>query len=197
MAYLELPDFIRPSSLSFTLNSNVKTNRSPWTGSTQTVGYKGSYWSVELKMPTLNEWEARALESIIFQLDGMAGRIKLADYGRPGTQPKGAPIVFGVGQLGSTLNTQGWTPSQKVLERGSYLTVNDELKFITQDVWSDINGRAIIHITPQLRRSPNNGAPVEIRNPYGVFMMADNETTVDRSPAFVSDISLKFTEAVL
>ncbi len=197
MEYLELPSFIAPSSMSFNLNSNTKSSRSPWTGSVQTVGFKGSHWSAELSMPQLTDWESRALEAVLYQLDGMAGRIKLHDYGRHGTQPKGAPVVFGSGQSGSLLNTQGWTPSQKVLERGSYLTVGDELKFITQDVWSDINGRAIIHIAPQLRRAPQSGAPVEVRNPYGVFMLDSNENGVDRAPAFVNSIKLKFVEAIV
>jgi hypothetical protein len=84
-----------------------------------------------------------------------------------------------------------------VLERGSYLTVGDELKFITQDVWSDINGRAIIHIAPQLRRAPQSGSPVEVRNPYGIFMLDSNENGVDRAPAFVNSIKLKFVEAIV
>jgi hypothetical protein len=77
-------------------------------------------------MGSLTDWESRQLEALLYQLDGMAGRIWLGDYGRQGTVPKGAPVVFGVGQSGSTLQTAGWTPSQKVLERGSYLQVGDE-----------------------------------------------------------------------
>ena len=196
MDYLELPDFIRPSSLTMTIKANTKVHRSPWTGQTQTVGWKGSYWAADLTLPSLTDWEARAVEAIIHQLEGMAGRIKMRDYGRPGTIPRGNPSVYGAGQTGSTLQTQGWTPSQKVLERGSYLTVADEMKMITQDVWSDINGRALIRIAPQLRRSPPSGEPVEVRNPYGIFMLDSNDTSVARSPAFASAINLKFVEAL-
>jgi hypothetical protein len=197
MEYLELPSFIKPNSMSFNLNSNTKSNRSPWTGAVQTSGFRGSYWSVELSISSLTDWESRALEAIIYQLDGMAGRVKLSDLGRQGTQPMGSPVVFGDDQYGSLLNTQGWAASQKVLERGSYLTVGDELKFITQDVWSDINGRATIRIAPQLRRPPQSGSPLEIRNPYGIFMLDSNNSGVDRGPAFKSSMKLKFAEAII
>lgn len=196
MADLELPDFIRPESMSVKLISNTKTNRSPWTGAVQTVGFGGSHWAIEMSMGSLTDWESRQLESILFQLDGMSGRIWLGDYGRQGTVPKGAPVVFGVGQSGSTLQTAGWTPSQKVLERGSYLQVGDELKMVADDVWSDINGRALIMIAPKLRRAPQNGAPVIVDNPRGLFLLDSNDSGPSRRPAFSNSLSLNFVEAI-
>ena len=197
MTYPTLPEFIRPDSLKFTLTSNVKSNRSPWTGAVQTVGWGGSRWVVEMSLSSLSDWEARQLESVMFGLDGMAGRILIGDCGREGTVPKGAPVVFGAGQTpGITLQTSGWTPGQKVMSKGSYLQVGDELKMVTEDAWSDVNGRALLHIAPRLRRSPQNGAPVEVQAPRGLFMLAQNENGVSRSAGFNSSISLKFEEAI-
>ena len=196
MADLELPDFIRPESMSVKLRSNVKANRSCWTQAVQTMGLGGSHWAVEMSFGNLTDWESRQLESIVFQLDGMAGRIWLSDYGREGTMPKGSPVVFGVGQSGTTLQTAGWTPSQKVLEVGSYVQVGDELKMVTHDAWSDINGRALIMIAPRLRRAPQNGAPVIVDCPRGRFLLDSNDNGSSRRPAFSNSMSLNFVEDI-
>ena len=81
MADLELPDFIRPESMSIKLKSNTKTNRSPWTGAVQTVGFGGSHWAIEMQLGSLTDWESRQLEAILYQLDGMAGVSGLATTG--------------------------------------------------------------------------------------------------------------------
>ena len=196
MADLELPEFIRPESMDVKLVSNTKANRSPWTGAVQTVGFGGSHWAVELKMGSLTDWESCQIEPIIFQLDGMAGRIWIGDCGRQGTVPKGEPVVFGAGQSGATLQTAGWTPLQKILDKGRYLQVGDELKMVTSDAWSDINGRALIMIAPKLRRTPQSGAPVIVDRPRGLFMLNSNENGPSRQPAFINSLSLNFVEAI-
>ncbi|MGL4350834.1 MAG: hypothetical protein ACRCT2_09790 [Plesiomonas shigelloides] len=196
MADLELPEFIRPESMSMKLKSNTKANRSPWNQAVQTIGLGGSHWAIELTMGGLTDWESRQLESILYQLDGMSGRIWLGDYGRIGTMPKGEPVVFGVGQSGSTLQSAGWTPSQKVLERGSYLQVGDELKMITSDAWSDVNGRALIMIAPRWRRAPQNGAPIIVDKPRGLFLLDSNDNGPSRQPAFRNSMTLNFVEAI-
>ena len=197
MTYPTLPEFIRPDALKVTMASNVKANRSPWTNTVQTVGYGGTRWIAELSLSMLTDWESRQIEAAVFGLDGMAGRIWIGDSGREGTIPKGAPVVFGAGQNpGITLQTSGWTPGQKVMAKGSYLQVGDELKMVTDDAWSDVNGRALLHITPRLRRSPQNGAPVEVQAPKGLFMLAQNDNGVSRAAAFNNSMSLKFEEAI-
>ena len=197
MNYPELPECLRPSSMEMTLKSNVKAHVSPFTGTTQTVGWRGSRWALSMNFDNLSEWESRQLEAFMFGLDGMAGRAKLRDAGRNGVVPRGNPVVFGAAQLGTILATSGWQPEAKVLEVGDYLTVQDELKQVTKDAWSDINGRATIEFTPQLRNPTNNGAPVEVREPYGIFMLDANDNGVSRKPAFMSSINLKWVEAIV
>lgn len=195
MTYPELPECIRPSSLDLKLKSNVKRHVSPWTGGTQTVGFTGSRWQISMSFDNLNDWESRQIDALFFGLDGH-GRIKLRDYGRCGVVPQGAPIVFGAGQRGTILATQGWQAGRLVLRKGDFFTVQNELKMLTADAWSDTNGRATLEFTPQLRNETQNGDPIETREPWGIFIPVDNDMSAGRRPAFMSSIKVDFVEAI-
>lgn len=195
MDYLELPKDLRPSSLNFSLSSNVKSSTSPWTGATQTIGFGGSHWVCDLSFSGLNDAESRIVESVIYQIDGMRGRIKIADYGREGVKGVGSPQLSASAQSGALLSAKGFIPSKKVMSVGDYLTINNELKFITSDVYSDSSGNATIRIAPDLRTFTAAGSRIEVESPYGIFMLSGNSNGVSRRPAFVNSISLKFREA--
>ncbi|WP_338383607.1 hypothetical protein [Yersinia pseudotuberculosis] len=140
--------------------------------------------------------DARALEALIAELDGVAGRVRLWDFARGGRAPAGTPIVSVAEQRGKLLSTRGWLPERLVLQRGDYITVNDELKKVTQDVRSDISGQAVIRISPQLRWPPVAGAPIECRKPTGVFRLSDeNQGSFSRVPGIFHSVTLQFVEA--
>lgn len=195
MATLTWPSGVLPASFDWTLVSNGSSFTSPWNGQSQTVRYPGSAWKASLTLSNLDDLESREIEALIFELDGMSGRIKLWDMGRfPGTT-KGAPKVNGANQTGSTLNSNGWTPNVQILTRGSYITVNDEMKMVLQDVTSNAQGLAAIPIAPMLRQSPPNAVVIEVANPYAIFRLEKNENGVKRSPGFNNDITLNFVES--
>lgn len=189
------PDAIRPSEMEWHLSSNSVEFTSPFNGASQTVSYPGSRWEASLTFANLNDWQSRKLEVTLAKLDGKAGRIKLQDFGRWGRAPMGKPVVNGAAATGTLLPTKGWSASRKVLWEGDYITVNDELKLVTEDVWSDAAGIAVISIAPMLRAVPPNGAAIETQNPQGIFRLADNTNGVSRQPAFNNSITLKFVEA--
>lgn len=181
--------------MSWRLLSNSVSFQSPFNGATQTVTFPGSQWVAELSFENINDWESRQLEALIADLDGMGGRILIHDFGRWGRAPAGKPVVRGDANTGKLLTTQGWTPERKILWRGDYISIDNELKMITQDVWSGLDGSAILPVAPMLRTVPQAGTPIETANPRGVFRLADNENGVDRQPAFNNNVSLKFVEA--
>lgn len=196
MAILEWPDGIRPSAFKWSLKSNGSSFESPWNGATQTTRFPGSRWQATMTLDTQDDLESRVIESILFQLDGMAGRIKLRDYRRASAVVKGTPLVKGSGQKGTSLVTDGWNVSTTVLKQGDYFTVNDELKFVIEDAVSDSTGTATIKFAPQLREAPVDNSPLEVAKPYAIFRLADDENGISGKPAMVNDFSIDFVEAI-
>ncbi|HBC8488016.1 TPA: hypothetical protein KE181_002713 [Escherichia coli] len=192
---LTWPEELRPSEMEWYLVSNAVEFTSPFNGASQTVSYPGSRWEATLTFSNLNDWQSRKLESTLAKLDGKAGRIMLQDFGRWGRPPMGSPVVNGANNTGTTLSTKGWTPDRKVLWEGDYIAVNNELKLITEDAWSDSSGNVILNIAPMLRSIPPNGAKIETQKPQGSFRLAENTNGVKRQPAFNNSFTLKFSEA--
>lgn len=188
------PEGVLPSSFNWYLKSNGTSFISPWNGQTQTMRYPGSAWKATMTLRNLDDFESRAVEAIIAELDGLSGRIRLRDFGRHPLPAKGAPTVNGAGQTGSNLSTKGWAANTKVLLRGDYITVNDELKLVLADVTSNTTGVALVRIAPMLRNQPANGAPIEVTNPYGIFRLNKDENGMDREPGIVNGTTLEFIE---
>lgn len=185
-----------PSSLSWHLESNTKTFRSPFNGASQTVRFPGSRWKCTVEYAVLEEAQARKIEAVIAALDGEYGRVRIRDWGRAGRAPAGTPIVTDPEQTGVALTTRGWAANTLVLRAGDYFTVNSELKKVTADVMSNASGVAVIQFAPMLRSSPAANDPIEVQNPWGIFKLKDNsQGEIRRSPGLVSATTIEFEEA--
>lgn len=185
-----------PSSLSWRLESNTKTFRSPFNGSSQTVRFPGSRWRCTVQYDVLDEAQARKIEAVLAALDGEYGRVRIRDWGRDGKAPAGTPIVSDAEQTGVLLATKGWRANTVVLRAGDYFTVNSELKKVTADVTSNASGVASIPFAPMLRNPPAANAAVEVLNPWGIFKLTDNsQGEIRRSPGLVSSVTIEFEEA--
>lgn len=195
MAELVWPqDLLPASAFSWRIVSNTSRHVSKFNGQTQTVRRPGSRWKATLQCNDLPDYESRQLESILLQLDGGAGRIRMGDFGRWGRPSQGQPVVVGANQTGFSLATAGWLPNRHVLFTGDYFEVNGELKLITSDVIADGSGNATLKFGPMLRTSPANGAVIETAEPTGLFMLAEDENGPDRKPAFANDFNITFIE---
>ena len=192
---LTWPEEIRPSEMDWYLSSNSVDFTSPFNGAGQTASYPGSRWEASLSFDKQNDWESRMIEVLLVKLDGKAGRIRIQDFGRWGRPPIGVPVVNGSANTGTVLNTRGWTPNRKVLSFGDYITVNDELKMVTEDAWSNDVGIVVLGIAPMLRNIPSDGMTIETQTPTGIFRLAVNKNGVSRKPAFDNSFTLKFVEA--
>lgn len=136
MAVLEWPEDVCPASLTWRPESNTKTFRSPFNGSSQTARFPGTRWVCSLTFNNLTDEKSRRIDALVASLDGEYGRVKVRDWGRSGRAPAGVPVVDGANQTGTQLQSKGWTPGVVVLRQGDYFTVNDELKMVTADVTS-------------------------------------------------------------
>ena len=193
---LEWPAILVPNEMNLKMLSNSKIFQSPFSGSSQTASFPGSRWTLTMTFRNRKDRDARALEALVADLDGVAGRVRLWDFARGGRAPSGTPIVSAAEQRGKLLSTRGWLPERLVLQRGDYITVNDELKKVTQDVRSDISGQAVIRFSPQLRWPPVAGASIECRKPTGIFRLADeNQGDFSRTPGIFHSVTLQFVEA--
>lgn len=185
-----------PSSQNWRLESNAKTFRSPFNGSSQTVRFPGSRWRCTVQYAVLEEAQARKIEAVLAALDGEYGRVRLRDWGRDGKSPAGTPLVSDAEQTGVLLATKGWKANTVVLRAGDYFTVNSELKKVTADVTSNASGAASIPFAPMLRNPPAANAAIEVQNPWGIFKLADNsQGEIRRSPGLVSSVTIEFEEA--
>lgn len=196
MTVLEWPEDVCPSSLTWRPESNTKTFRSPFNGSSQTVRFPGTRWVCSLTLNNLSDDKSRRIDTLIADLDGEYGQVKIHDWGRSGRVPLGSPVVNGANQTGNQLQSSGWTPSKNVLQKGDYITVNNELKMVTADVTSSASGIAIIYFAPMLRNSPPTNAVIEVANPYGIFKLKDNQQGAgNRVPGGFTSYTLEFEEA--
>lgn len=196
MAALEWPADVCPASLTWRPESNTKTFRSPFNGSSQTVRFPGTRWVCSLTFNNLSDAESRRIDALVADLDGEYGRVKIRDWGREGRAPAGNPLVADANQTGTSLRTKGWTPGVVVLRTGDYFTVNDELKMVTADITSAGDGTASIQFAPMLRSSPAANLHIEVANPYGVFKLKDNQQgTANRVPGVFTSYTLEFEEA--
>lgn len=195
MITLDWPSQIRPAQQSFRLVSNGAVFTSPFTASSQTVRYPGSRWHTTMTFENMSDDESRLLEVMLARLDGMAGRVRLYDFGREPAILRGNPLINGAGQSGDSVNTDGWTPNVQILRAGDYIQVGTELKMVLASVSSNASGQASIEIGPMLRYSPADNSPIVVSNPMGVFMQPQQENGWDRKPAMVNDFSLEFIEA--
>jgi len=189
----EWPTNLLPSKCNLRLKSNKKQFTSPFNGSTQEVFYPGSRWMMDLTFDNLDDYEARELETILYQMDN-GGAVKVPDFGRFGTNQTGIKVFSG-GQTGNVLITSGWAPNQlDCVRKGEYFEVGGELKFILKTTSSDSAGRCAIEFAPMLRNSPQSGDPVEFQRPCGYFRLDQDENGPNRMPAFSNSFSVSLVE---
>jgi len=195
---IDWPDSLIPNEMTWALESNAKQFTSPFTGDEQVVQFPGSRWRASLTFTALQGDRRRQAEVLCAQLDGMAGKVRLWDFGaRLVSRPPvalGSPIVSIADQVGSRLTTSGWTPDVQVLAMGDWIEVNGELKRVTADVVSTSTGVATLPIAPMLRSSPPTGTPLEVVRPRGTFRLADNsQGKFSRRPGNALDVSGRVT----
>jgi hypothetical protein len=170
---------ISPGEATWGLVNNTQSFVSPLTGATQVVRLPGERWKFSFTYNVMTDEESAQMTAFIAQARGGAETFRVSNPLRK-TQKgaaTGTPLVKGGSQVGSSLDTDGWTPSTLVLKVGDYFEVNNELKIVTEDITSDGSGNATLYFEPPLRYSPADNAAITTTNPKATFRLDEKETS--------------------
>jgi hypothetical protein len=140
------------------------------------------------------------LQAFIAKMDGQVHRMRLEDYGRVRNGAATSPqtvLVDGAGQTGSSITLDGATASlTNFFKAGDYLSFNNELHMVTDDVSSDASGDLTVSIAPPIRKPTDDNDSVQIFSPFGVFMMT-NTPRWNTESKYISSITIEAVEDVL
>lgn len=182
----------------------VGVSRSPFTGSQQVQRHQGQWWAADIELPPLVGHDLSApWLAFLLSLRGQYGTFLMGDPGKP--QPRGvatgAPVVDGANQSGEQLTVRGFTANVTgILKAGDYIQLGSggsaRLHTVLMDANSDSTGRVTLAVWPRLRTSPANGSAVVVRNPVGLWRLAQSETSWIREPALQTGVRFSAVEAL-
>lgn len=204
MAILTFPAAVGlPPSNEWHLRYRTQHSISELDGTVQTIVLPGAYWYCTVGWTQLNATRWRALEAFLASLEGAGGRFYFGPQHAltPVGTGAGTPLVNGASQTGSSLITDGWTPSSAILKAGDYLHFDAggrrELKIVTADVTANGSGQATISIKPPIRTSPADNAAITVSSPSCVMMLADDEQgSISYRTAGLASATLTMREAI-
>lgn len=159
-----------PSSIQWWLEANTFAYTSPMDKSTQTVEWPAARWHAILSYQQMADTDWRLLDAFVAQMCGMAGRVYLPVFHAllpKGSYTGGSQQVNGGSQVGKSLILEN-APTSRTgwLKAGDFVHLDTaagrELKRITADANTDINGAVTIQFAPALRGSPADNAPVTV-----------------------------------
>lgn len=201
MAILTPPTTPSFSGARFTLrpNSKVGIDESALDGSVQTLEFPGSVWTFSGSIGRMGRAEAAAWKSFFVQTRGIAGRFYMGEpaMGTPLGTALGTPLVQGASQVGTTLITDGWTPTQSgALLPGDYFQVGTELKMVVAATVVNGAGVGTITFEPPLRAAPADNAPIIKSNPVCIMRLeSNNQMGWDVEPPLFYAVGLAAVES--
>lgn len=180
-------------------------NTSPFTGQTpQVLQWPGAdKWKVTITSPPLcSDDEARDWTSFIWDAQGGAVAFLLGDplrrkprgvdapnnsqaYTRRSTVDTAMLVNGPIAAMASTINLRGFHANQpRVLQRGDLISVNYRLHQVRDAMVSaDINGNAVVTVSPSVREPLIDGMIVSAHDAQGMFRMAkgDIQWSIDQN----------------
>lgn len=196
MATITYPSTPKPQGMAWRLLMPAQTNVSDWTGRRQTLASGRGWWECQITFPpivttaSINPWR-----SFIAKARGAANDFQVpVDPATPQSSSTATPLVNGAGQTGRTLNTDGWPLSTTVLQAGQYVTINNQLLQLTENVTSNGSGVAVLTFEPPVRVSPADNAAIEYKNPYCLMYLVE-EPTLSGEVGYVYSLSLNLRES--
>lgn len=195
MTTFALPAVV-PNTIELSLVSNTKTFVSPLSGSTQTASRTGTRWHLTMDFVNLTATNRRLMKAFLAKLDGKTHRFTAHDHSSSyaGTAV-GSPLVKGASQTGNSIDTDGWTSGDTILE-GDQFGLDGELKMCTSDAVADGGGNMTISFVPEIHSSPADNSSVVITDPTGIFMLIADENGWVNQPGVFSDMTIDAIEDV-
>ena len=195
MATITYPSTPRPQGMSWRLVMPAQTNVSNWTGRRQTIASGRGWWESQISFPPIvGTTNINAWRSFIAKSRGAANDFQVPVDPTAQSAATATPMVNGTGQQGRTLNTDGWPLSTTVLQAGQYVTINNQLLQLTENVTSNGSGVAVLTFEPPVRVSPSDNAVIEFKNPYCLMYLVE-EPTLSVEAGYVYSLSLNLRES--
>jgi hypothetical protein len=197
MAAIDFPD-LPVARVTFRSVANVQTFSSPLAGNTQIKELPGAHWRAEMTFRNLTPSEHATLFAFLAHLKGGVNQARVAPvgYARRGSLTSNC-FVNGGSQVGDTLTVSGLPASQTgLLLEGDFIEVNGEfhqVRYGTQ-LDSDASGVGVIYLTHPIRRSPANGAAVEVLDPRATMIPARPDASISISPGRLGGTTIEMME---
>jgi hypothetical protein len=179
--------------------TKVASTESPFTGEQQFIEHEGQWFEAQINLPPLERAEAEDFVGFLLALNGQKGTFTFSDpdYSEPRGTALGTPLINGASQTGSTIVTDGWTPSQgSLLLRGDWIQIGSYMYKIAQDASSDGSGNATLEVFPNLRSSPADNAAITTSSPTGLYRLSSNMMTWSVNDLMHYGISITIREAI-
>lgn len=188
---------VRGTAETWRLLANTQSFMSELNGAEQVAALPGDKWACTITFSNVTRVNAGLLRGFLAQLRGKYNTAYVTPSDLPNGTLVGTPLVNGAGQTGSSLITDGWGVSQKVLAAGDYFEVNGEFKISTTDVTSNGSGQATINFAPPLRAAPADNAAITVTNPKCTMRLIDNaQAEWQFGLNHVYAVTLNFIEAI-
>jgi hypothetical protein len=195
MATVTFPSSPKPNGMSWRLVMPSQTNVSDWTGRRQTIASGRGWWECQLSLPPIvGTSNVNAWRSFIAKSRGRANDFQIPVDATAQSAATATPLVNGAGQTGRTLTTDGWPLSSTVLVAGQFVTINNQLLQLTENVTSNGSGVATLTFEPPIRTSPADNAAIEYKNPYCLMYFVE-EPTLSVENGYVYSLSLNLRES--
>lgn len=131
---------------------------SPFTHVQRVTQWSAQSWEAHCTLPKMEIARAKPWEAFFLALQGSVGTFYLADSplrAAMAGNASGIGYVNGASQTGDILATDGWESSvANLFKAGDWISLNNVLYRVIEDVDSDASGAAPLSIWPALRASP-------------------------------------------
>ena len=195
MATITYPSTPKANSMSWRLIMPSQTNASEWTGRRQTIASGRGWWECQIVLPPIvGTTNVNVWRSFIAKARGRANDFQIPVDPTAQSASASTPLVNGASQTGRTLATDGWPVSTTVLVAGQFVTINNQLLQLTENVTSNGSGVATLTFEPPIRVSPADNAAIEYNNPYCLMYFVE-EPTLSVENGYVYSLSLNLRES--
>ena len=195
MSTITYPSTPKPQGMSWRLVMPAQTNVSDWTGRRQTIASGRGWWECQVTFPPIvGTTNVNAWRAFIAKSRGKANDFQVPVDPTAQSSAVATPLVNGASQTGRTLSTDGWPVSSTVLQAGQFVTINNQLLQLTENVTSNGSGVATLTFEPPVRTAPSDNAAIEFKNPYCLMYLVE-EPTLSVETGYVYSLSLNLRES--
>ena len=200
---LTLPTITGIKQQTFGLTRAISVTQSPFTYQEQVYQHEGEKWTGMYTLPPMLKNHAAIWISFLIKLRGRRGTFKAGDQDRKTIQGAtvGTVLVNGASQTGNAINVDGLgTSVTGAFKAGDYITIQDYLYVITEDVNSNGSGEATLYIEPKLRsgiQAIADDAVVTYTNTYTLMRLDDNKQNWTTDHVSKYGLAFSFAESLL